>query len=505
MRTNSRWISIIFVIAILVALVPGSQTNKLLEQQLASEQLASEQLVNEQLVNEQLVNVIVQKREQSADINTMIQALGGSVTNELSIINAISAQVPTAALAQLAASPLVRSLSIDAPVQSAGVLMGKGGKNSGAGAIPAANTYLETLNVRPVWAMGLRGQGIGVAVIDSGISPDNDFSSIKVAAKFNAGATTTNDMFGHGTHVAGILAGNGNDSGGAFSGIAPGVDLINLKIGDDQGLATESDIVAAMQWVLENKATYNIRVVNLSVNSTVQQSYHVSPLNAAAEILWFNGIVVVTATGNKTSANGFNPLLLAPANDPFVITVGASDEKGDGTRKNDSIASFTAYDQTSDGFVKPDLMAPGVDIVSVLSANSLWRTQHADRVTANGQYFRLSGASMATPMVTGAVALLLQAEPNLTPDQVKYRLLQTAGKVGKGKYLDVYALITQKTTESANIGIPASQLLWTGSEPVQWESVNWNAVNWNAVNWNAVNWNAVNWNAVNWNAIDWDN
>ncbi len=484
MKANRRWISIIFVIAILLEFIPGSQIHEPLE--------------------EQLINVILQKSEQGKDVKRLIQRLGGSVTKELSIINAISAQVPASALAQLTASPLVRLLSIDRPVQSAGVLMGKGDKKGGAGSIPSANTYLDTLNVRPVWAMGLRGQGIGVAVIDSGISPDNDFASLKVAAKFNAGATTTNDMFGHGTHVAGILAGNGNDSGGVYSGVAPGVDLINLKIGDDQGLANESDIVAAMQWVLENKTKYNIRVVNLSVNSTVQQSYHLSPLDAAAEILWFNGIIVVTATGNKDSSNGFNPILAAPANDPFVITVGASNEKGDSSRKNDSIASFTAYDESADGYLKPDLMAPGVDIVSVLSINSLWRTQHADRVTADGQYFRLSGASMATPMVTGAVALLLQAEPKLTPDQVKYRLLQSAGKVGKGKYLDVYAMITQKTTGSANMEIPASQLLWSGFEPVQWQSVNWNGVNWNAVNWNAVNWNAVNWNAVNWNAVNWD-
>jgi len=485
MNVKNRWISIIFMIAILLGTIPSSQTNR--------------------SFGEQIVQVIVQKRDPGEELNALIQQLGGDVTYELSIINALSAQVPASSLPALATSPLVRLLSIDAPVESAGLLMAKNNKKGNTDAIPATNNYLETLNVRPVWAMGLQGQGIGVAVIDSGISPSNEFTSIKATVTFNAGATTTNDLNGHGTHVAGILAGTGANSGGAYRGIAPGIDLISLKIGDDQGMATESDIVAAMQWVLENKAAYNIRVVNLSVNSVVEQSYHVSPLNAAAEILWFNGIVVVTATGNKTATNGYEPVLAAPANDPFVITVGASDEKGDSRRKNDSIASFTAYEETADGFVKPDLMAPGVNIVSVLSADSAWSVTHGDRMTTDGNYFRLSGASMATPMVSAAVALLLQAEPALTPDQVKYRLLQTAGKVGKGKYLDVYALITQKTTESANSGIAASQLLWTGSEPVQWQSVNWNAVNWNAVNWNAVNWNAVNWNAVNWNATDWGN
>ncbi len=475
MRMSTKCGSIIFVIAIILGVVPSSQKNA--------------------IMGKPHVSVIVQKADQSEDVNGLIRALGGTIVKELIIINAIAAQVPVTMVPQLATSPLVRSLSLDAPVQSVGLLSAKGdGRGGTTAAMPSANTYLDTLNVRPVWAMGLRGQGIGVAVIDSGISPDTDFASIKASVKFNAGASSTNDIFGHGTHVAGILAGTGADSAGAYSGIAPGVDLLNLKIGDDKGLATESDIVAAMQWILANKATYNIRVVNLSVNSTVPQSYHVSPLSAAAEILWFNGIVVVTATGNKSAENGFTPVLAAPANDPFIITVGASDEKGNSARKNDSIAAFTAYDATVDGFIKPDLMAPGVNIVSVLSADSAWHAQHAARVTPDGQYFRLSGASMATPMVAGAVALLLQAEPHLTPDQVKYRLLHTAGKVGKGKYLDVHALITQKTTESANIGIPASQLLWAGSEPVQWQSVNWNAVNWNAVNWNAVNWNSIIWN-----------
>jgi serine protease AprX len=439
-------------------------------------------------------------------IVTLIRDNGGIITHELPLINAVAATLPVAQLSALAAHPNVRMIAANGAMQSAGTftnLPEKKGGNTTESSAPAANTFPDTLNVRPVWAMGLDGTGIGVAVIDSGISPDNDLPNIAAAITFSPGAATTVDQLGHGTHVAGILAGNGADSGGAFRGIAPGVRLLNLKVGNDQGLATEADVVAAMQWVLAHKAEYNIRVVNLSINSTVQASYHVSPLSAAAEILWFNGIVVVTATGNKQEANGFNPVLAAPANDPFVITVGASDEKGDAQRKNDSIASFTANDATAEGFVKPEIMAPGVNIMSVLSANSTWPAQFPNRVTADGQYFRLSGASMSTPMVTGAVALLLQAEPHLTPDQVKYRLLQSAGKVGKARYLDINALITQKTTESANVGIPASQLLWTGPEPVQWQSVNWNAVNWNAVNWNAVNWNAVNWNAVMWNSVSW--
>jgi serine protease AprX len=168
-------------------------------------------------------------------------------------------------------------------------------------------------------------------------------------------------------------------------------------------------------------------------------------------------------------------------------------------------APFSAHGLTTDGFTKPDILAPGTGIISVLAPKSPWAAQYAYRVVG-GQYIRLSGTSMSAPLVTGAVALLLQDEPNLTPDQVKYRLTHSSRTV-KGwdgekevtyPYLDVYAAVTGTSTESANAGLPINSLLFTGSDPVTWTAVNWNAVNWNAVNWNAVNWNAVNWNGISW-------
>lgn len=425
------------------------------------------------------------------------------------MIHGAAASITADQLRKLAASREIISILPDGPVESTSIQAGKGpGDKGGDPTFPPPNYYIDTLNVRPLWDAGLKGQGIGVAVIDSGISSSPDITNLVVKEKMNSQALSNADQYGHGTHVAGIIAGNGTLSGGHYLGIAPGVNLLSLKINNDVGMAYESDTVAAMQWVLNNKATYNIRVVNLSVNSTVVQSYHQSPLNAAAEILWFNGVVVVVSSGNKSLENGFNPVLAAPANDPFVITVGASDEKGSGARNNDSIADFTAYDTTIDGFLKPEIVAPGKDIYSLLSSPSSLAGQYPDRVVAfNGTnaYFRMSGTSMAAPMVTSAVALLLQDEPTLTPDQVKYRLMATAGSVGKARYLDIQAAVQGTTTQSANTGLAASQLLWGGTNPVAWNSVNWNSVNWNSVNWNSVNWNSVNWNSVNWNSTYWGN
>jgi serine protease AprX len=272
-------------------------------------------------------------------------------------------------------------------------------------------------------------------------------------------------------------------------------------------MSMASDVIEGLQWIYENKDIYNIKVVNISLNSSVAESYQVSPLDAAAEILWFNGIVVVVSAGNNGTAT-----LYPPANDPFVITVGAADDKGTQSLNDDDVASFSAFGTTEDGFAKPDLVAPGRNIISLLASttSNVYVYHPANRV--NDLLFRMSGTSMSAPMVSGAVALLLQDEPGLTPDQVKYRLTTTANKnwpaynavnAGQG-YLDIYAAVHGTTTQSANTGLTPSQLLSTGSNPITWGSVGWNSVGWNSVGWNSVGWNSVGWNSVGWNSVGWN-
>jgi serine protease AprX len=293
--------------------------------------------------------------------------------------------------------------------------------------------------------------------------------------------------------------------------MAPGANLINLRVSDQYGMSYTSDVVAALEWIYNNRAAYNIRVVNLSLNSTVPESYHTSPLDAAVEILWFNGIVVVVAAGNNGSDLGPSTLY-PPANDPFVITVGATEDQSTVARTDDSVAVYSAYGTTEDGFSKPDLVAPGRNVVSLLASTGATAYNMYPLHQVNDYYFRMNGTSMAAPMVSGAAALLLQDEPNLTPDQVKYRLKATAGqdwlgydaaKAGAG-YLDAYAAALGSTSESANTGILASLMLSTGSDPITWGSVGWNSVGWNTVGWNSVGWNTVGWNTVGWNTVGWN-
>jgi serine protease AprX len=303
------------------------------------------------------------------------------------------------------------------------------------------------------------------------------------------------------------VGGDGSESGGKYIGVAPMVNIINVKVSNDDGSAMIKDVVDGLQWVLENKDAYNIRVVNLSLNSSVAESYHTSPLDAAVEILWFNKIVVVTSAGNQGDG-----AIYPPANDPFVITVGATNDKGTYSLSDDIMASFSAYGQTSDGIVKPDLVAPGTNIIArLVNQNMGLASAHPSNKVAD-QYFRMSGTSVAAPMVSAAVALLLQDEPTLTPDQVKYRLMATANKNWSGYsatksgagYLDVDAAVHGTTIQSANTDVMASQLLTTGSTPITWGSVGWNSVGWNSVGWNSVGWNSVGWNSVGWNSVGWN-
>jgi serine protease AprX len=457
---------------------------------------------------DQFVSVIVQKLAGTAGVEDRVRELGGIVTHDLKIINAFSAEMTARTTLEIAHSSGVRWVSLNAPMVSTACA-------KCVDTSKLANAYIRAIGADKVWNNSpyIQGNSIGVAVVDSGINPNGDlYTSAGVNrqvadVRFNTDYNqSTSDGYGHGTHVASIVGGDGSESAGKYIGVAPLVNIINVKVSNDDGSAMLNDVVAGLQWVLENKDAYNIRVVNLSLNSSVAESYHTSPLDAAVEILWFNKIVVVVSAGNYGDG-----AIYPPANDPFVITVGATDDKGTNSISDDVMASFSAYGQTSDGVKKPDLVAPGKNITARLVNQNMGLAYEHPANKVGDQYFRMSGTSVAAPMVSAAVALLLQDEPGLTPDQVKYRLMATASKSWSGYnatksgagYLDVYAAVRGTTTKSANTGAMASQLLTTGSTPITWGSVGWNSVGWNSVGWNSVGWNSVGWNSVGWNSDYW--
>jgi serine protease AprX len=302
--------------------------------------------------------------------------------------------------------------------------------------------------------LGYSGAGVGIAIIDSGISSWHDdltnttsklfpYGNQRVSkfVDFVNGRSQPYDDNGHGTHVAGIIGGNGYDSFGEKSGIAPKASLISLKVLDQNGKGTISNILSALSWVANNAATYNIRVVNMSVGAGVYESYWTDPLTLACKKLTDKGIVVVAAAGNLGKNDAGNLQwggITAPGNAPWVLTVGASSTNGTLTRADDTMAAFSSSGPSYiDYESKPDLVAPGVGTVSLAAPGSTFYSSKAAyllaglRLTGSKPYLALSGTSMAAPVVSGTVALMLQANPNLTPNLVK-ALLQYTSQVYPG-------------------------------------------------------------------------
>jgi serine protease AprX len=355
-------------------------------------------------------------------VGSTIERLGGKPLRPIGTAGHV-AIVPDAALDQLGRESDILSVSLDRPVS--------GATDAGAGSIVQAGWLRENF--------GVDGAGVGVATIDSGVSPSHDdLGSGRIVhwADFVSHQPLAYDDYGHGTHVAGIIVGAGVDSAGGRRGIAPGADLVVLKALDGTGNGHISDVIAAVEYAIANRDRFNIRVLNLSVAAGVYESYLTDPLAQAALRAVRAGIVVVAAAGNfGTSASGEPQYgsIAAPGNAPWVLTVGAADDRGTPDRTDDVVAAFSSRGPTAiDGAPKPDLVAPGVGIESAADPSStLYSLQPRARVwgaanTVSQPYLRLSGTSMAAPVVAGTVALMIQADPQLTPNAVKAILQFTA-------------------------------------------------------------------------------
>ncbi|TMF27372.1 MAG: hypothetical protein E6I28_03755 [Chloroflexi bacterium] len=427
-----------------------------------------------------------------------------------------------------------------------------------------SSAYPLAVNADKVWSSGTTGRGVTVAVLDSGVAADPDLVQPvnRILASVNfADQRPVSDPGGHGTHVAGIIAGNGNRSAGEFVGIAPQANIVDVRVLGRTGSGRISSVVAGIQWVLAHRADYNIRVINMSFGAPVNVSYRTDPMSAAVEIAWRRGLIVIAASGNSGPSGG---TVVSPGIDPYVITVGATDDRGTVSARDDTLAPFSAWG-TADSNAKPDLVAPGRRIVSLRVVGSALDLLFPERVVTarNGAtYFRLTGTSMATPVVAGAAALLLERRPNLTPDQVKALLVGTTQpfgqdsgsalpdpKAGGSGLLDVLAasttsapgstssgglltgatpigeVPTTNTLASANRGLrPANTfaralfpvlyrlpLLWkdptlggTASVPPTWDSVAWDSVAWDNYDWESVAWDSVAWDSIAWDSVAWD-
>jgi serine protease AprX len=354
--------------------------------------------------------IIRTKPGAQAHVARKLHARGEQVDKHHKLVPALSARVGRQVLAELAADPNVESISSDADVTADS----RRPKNGGLPVVPSVQKLLGVSG----W---FSTSTTGVAVIDSGIAPSPDFADRIVGFyDFTGGdgaiATAPTDEYGHGTHVAGLIASNGRTSNGAYVGVAPGVKLLGLKVLDKKGVGRTSHVLSALEFVVANKHRFNIKVVNLSLGHPVYEPAATDPLVIAVENVVRAGIVVVVSAGN----NGTNPYtgvtgyggITSPGNAPSAITVGSANTNDTIARTDDAVTGYSSRGPSwYDGIAKPDLVAPGHNLISTAPYVSTLGTEYPSLLLQNGsaKFLKLNGASMATAVVSGAVAQMIDA------------------------------------------------------------------------------------------------
>jgi serine protease AprX len=462
------------------------------------------------------VRVIVQTRR-GQDAVSALQRLGGTPGKLLPHVAAVASQIRAGQVHALAQQPGVLRVMLDQPMR-----LVQDRHQIAPNAQYPDSVFPPSVGASTLWSNGLSGRGVAIAVLDSGIQPHLDFdwpSRIVAARRFNDRASSAADQLGHGTWVASIAAGSGAAFHGRYRGMAPGASIVNLKVSDDTGAAYASDVVEALGWIARNHAAFNIRVANLSFVSSVDEGYATSLLAAAVEMVWHAGVVVVVSAGNR----GADMLRFPPANDPYVITVGASDDMGSAWPGDDTLAWFSSFGLTQDGISKPDLVAPGRHIVGSLASSGAVLALEFPSKRVGQRYIQLSGTSAAAPVVAGGIGLLLQAYPRLTPDQVKWLLVRSARPLaddppgaGAGELsLSAASGLATGDVGRANLGLVPNNLVGLaylahqGQPGASWDSVSWDSVSWDSVSWDSVSWDSVSWDSVSWDsvsggAVSWD-
>jgi serine protease AprX len=486
------------------------------------------------------VTVIV--RSSSAllsEADEVLASLGGSVVQRLRAMDAFVARVPSERIASLLQVQGVLSVTPDASVHLLGTVDGVDpNKHAGSWLKVAKNTKLTEM-----WQRGWTGKGVDVALIDSGVAPVeglavNVINGPDLSFESQAPNLTDIDTYGHGTHLAGLIAGRDSsirpgredeDADRAFVGAAPGARIVSLKVAASDGATDVSQVIAAIDWVIEHRNSdgLNIRVLNLSFGTDSTQDYRLDPLAYAAEVAWLHGIVVVVAAGNS----GFGtPQLNDPAYDPYVIAVGGDDTKGTDDPKDDTIPSW----QTRGNSVRhPDVVAPGKSIVSLRDPGSFVDTENPTARLGGSRFFKGSGSSQAAAIVSGAVATLLEQRPGLTPDQVKSLLMNTATSlpsadpVTQGEGLinlhnareartPTTAVAEQTWPRSTGLGslqqargtvIPTDDgVVLSGEQTIfgdAWDAEAWAAASWDGSTWSGGSWTGRTWSGDCWCAVGW--
>ncbi len=506
------------------------------------------------------VGVIIRENPgQHADAVRSVERLGGREGLRLRLIDGFVARLPGSAVGALAGAPGIQSVTNDGSVR----LASSGSGSTGSGAVGSMAALANAIGAHDLWEEGVNGAGIDVALIDSGVVPVNGLTAPgkivngpDLSFDAQAGAPPYLDTFGHGTHLAGIIAGrddavssSGVPGSSSFAGIAPGARIVSVKVASAGGETDVSQVIAAIDWVVQHRSSdgLNIRVLNLSFGTDSIQDPAIDPLAYAAEVAWRNGIVVVTAAGNSGDQRA---RLADPAIDPYVIAVGAADTHGTGTTADDTVPTWSS---PGDATRTPDLVAPGVSVPSLRDPGS---TLDLSAPSATGsRLLRGSGTSQAAAVVSGAVALLLDQRPRMTPDQVKALLTSTATRLpaadpvaqGAGM-IDLEAAQKEDVPRAVQtwpqgtgtgsldgargtnriqsggatlageqdiFGTPWDGQAWAGQSlaGTSWQDGRWNqsamtgscfcSSSWSGRSWSGLSWSGLSWSGLSWSGLSW--
>lgn len=517
----------------------------------------------------ELTSVIIREAPGAGDVpERLVESSGGVVGTQLSLIGGFAAEVPATALSGLGSNPWITSITPNAALEL-----------QGAGYAPASDigsikNISRIIGATTYWRAGFTGQGVDVALIDSGVSPVLGLSAPgqvvygpDLSFESQAPALRNLDTFGHGTFMAGLIA--GHDAGAdvspsltvrGYAGIAPDARIVSIKVADARGATDVSQVIAAIGWVVQhrNDPGFNIRVLNLSFGTYGSQPYALDPLAFAAEAAWLAGIFVVVAAGNDAPQSG---RLMNPAMDPFVMAVGASSPNNTNKIKDDTLLPSSAR---GDGIRNPDLVAPGRSIQGLRVPGS-----YVDQTFPGGRisdrFFRGSGTSQAAAIVSGAAALVLQQRPEITPDQLKALLKSTARPLGSadargqgsglitldsafgaatpaasqawarssgagslelarggnhlildgialqgeqdifGAPFDSAAIAAATTAGTAWTGGSWNGSVWAGEGWAgnEWSSAVWSSMTWSGNEWSGNEWSGNEWSGNEWSANEW--
>ncbi len=502
-------------------------------------------------------DVAVVVREAAPDTTAaedLVESLGGTVGEQLAIIGGFTATIPAGMLDTLNAFPAVHSATADDAVRlmSTDNWVEDDVLYSGTGSMFKTAKFTR---IKKVWEAGFTSDGVDVALIDSGVVPVpglDDPSKVINGPDLSFESQSDDfrylDTYGHGTHMAGIIA--GKDAGvtnpwtdsrnGEFVGIAPDARIVNVKVAGHDGAVDVSQVIAAIDWVVQHKNDngMNIRVINLSFGTDSTQAASLDPLSFAVEQAWKAGIVVVVAAGND--GNGED--LRMPASNPFVIAVGASDSNGTNITSDDFLTSFT---NCGVGEREYDVLAPGRSIFSLRAPGSTADLEHPEAVYQD-RLFRGSGTSQAAAVVSGAVAVMLEQRPELTPDQVKELIVSNNDHLGQvpGNGCERRAMLDMKgiwedstpsavQTHTAAVGTGSLEAsrgsdhvedngvvldgeqdifgnAWEGTswstaaaQGTSWSGGDWNGTSWSGTSWSGTSWSGTSWSGTSWSGTSW--